>query len=77
MIKKYTFSLLPVIRGLKKGNGDSVAVYLRITVDGFVKEISTKRFVQASKWNRAKGRVIRAELQRIENTPELRHLLIE
>jgi hypothetical protein len=57
MIKKHTFSLVPVIRGLKKGNGNLVAVYLRITVDGVVKEISTKTFVQTSKWNPVKGKV--------------------
>jgi Arm DNA-binding domain len=57
MIKKHTFSLLPVVRGKKKGGDDLVAIYLRITVDGVVKELSTKTFVQASKWNPVKGRV--------------------
>ena len=58
MIKKHTFSLLSFVRDAKKSSGSMLAVYLRITVDGIRREISTKSFVESNKWNPKKGKVI-------------------
>src|SRR5450432_121198 len=58
MIKKHSFSLLPFVREVKGSNGEFLAIYLRITVDGVRKEISTKSNTDVSKWNPAKGRII-------------------
>lgn len=57
MIKKHSFSLLPFVREVKSSNGKLLAIYVRITVDGERKEISTKCVTDANKWNPAKGRV--------------------
>ena len=57
MIKKHSFSLLPFVREVKGSEGKFQAIYLRITVDGKRKEISTKCQTDANKWNSAKGRV--------------------
>src|SRR5579863_2830774 len=57
MIKKHSFSLLPFVRDLKSSKGKLQAIYLRITVDGKRKEISTKCLTDPGKWNPAKGRV--------------------
>jgi hypothetical protein len=58
VIKKHTFSLLSFVRDAKKSSGSMLAVYLRITVDGMRREISTKTFVESGKWSAKKGRVI-------------------
>ena len=57
MEKKYSFSLLPIIRKNKKNRDSEVPVYLRITCDGRRVEISVKIFVDPGKWQAAKGRV--------------------
>ncbi len=58
MIKKHSFSLLPFVREVKGSNGKLLAIYVRITVDGVRKEISTKCITDVNKWNPEKGRVI-------------------
>jgi site-specific recombinase XerD len=57
MIKKHTFSLLPILRLNKKNKKDEAPVYIRITVDGKRTEISTKIYVAPERWNSQKGRV--------------------
>lgn len=49
--------MLPFVRDLKSSKGKLQAIYLRITVDGGRKEISTKCLTDPSKWNSARGRV--------------------
>lgn len=57
MIKKHSFSLLPFIREVRGSKGKLQAIYIRITVDGVRKEISTKCVTDANKCNPEKGRV--------------------
>ena len=57
MIKKHTFSLLPILRQNKKNKNGDAPVYVRLTVDGKRTEISTKMYVAAERWNAKKGRV--------------------
>jgi len=57
MIKKHTFSLLPILRQNKRNKNGEVPVYIRMTIDGRRTEISTKIYVPSERWNAAKGRV--------------------
>jgi len=51
-----TFSVLSIVRK-SRSKRQLVPIYLRITVDGRRSEISTKEYVDMSKWNSTKGRV--------------------
>lgn len=57
MTQKHTFSTLCLIRKNRVNHNDEAAIYLRITVDGARAEISTKQFVDPTKWKSDKGRV--------------------
>ena len=57
MIQKHTFSLLSYFRKDKANKDGSVPVYLRITLDGKRAELSAKTFVDATDWNKSKGRL--------------------
>src|SRR5215831_16118940 len=57
MIKKHTFSLLPIIRIGKENKNGEAPIYIRMTIDGKRTEISTKIYVTAERWNAQKGRV--------------------
>ncbi len=57
MIKKHTFSHLPILRLNKQNKKGEAPVYVRITIDGKRTEISTKIYVPPEKWNAQKGRV--------------------
>ncbi|UCA58535.1 site-specific integrase [Chryseobacterium rhizoplanae] len=46
-----TFNLLFYVKKTKVNSSGEAPIYLRITVDGKISEISTKRTIQASKWN--------------------------
>jgi site-specific recombinase XerD len=57
MLEK-SFGLLFFLKQPKNQNTEGKYVYLRITVDGVPKEISTKRIWYTDKWNQAYGRAI-------------------
>lgn len=46
-----TFNLLYYLKKAKVNSLGEVPIYLRITIDGKITEISTKRTIQPSKWN--------------------------
>lgn len=46
-----TFNLLYYLKKAKANSLGEVPIYLRITIDGKITEISTKRTIQPSKWN--------------------------
>lgn len=46
-----TFSLLFYVKKSKKKSDGTAPVYLRITIDGRVVEISSKRYINPEKWN--------------------------
>jgi integrase len=56
MAANHTFSVLSIIRK-SRSKQHKVPIYLRITVSGKRSEISTKEYVDETKWNRTKGRV--------------------
>lgn len=53
-----TFNLLFYMKKNKIDSAGEAPVYLRITIDGKISEISTKRKVQPSKWNSLTQKVI-------------------
>ncbi|MEP1257641.1 Arm DNA-binding domain-containing protein, partial [Algoriphagus sp.] len=55
MLEK-SFGLLFFLKQSKKNKNGEKYIYLRITVDGIPKELSTKRLWQLSKWNVSAGR---------------------
>src|ERR1700744_3201151 len=57
MLEK-SFGLLFFLKQPKNQNTQGKYVYLRITVDGIAKEISTKRIWYTERWNQAYGRAI-------------------
>jgi len=56
MATNHPFSFLSIVRK-SSSKQQLVPIYLRITVDGKRSEISTKEYVDMSKWNSTKGRV--------------------
>lgn len=46
-----TFNLLFYVKKAKINSSGEAPIYLRITIDGKISEISTKRTIQLSKWN--------------------------
>ena len=46
-----TFNLLFYVKKAKINSAGKVPVYLRITIEGKITEISTKRTIEISKWN--------------------------
>ena len=48
-----TFTLLFYVKKAKINSVGESPIYLRITIDGKISEISTKRTVKPSKWNSA------------------------
>lgn len=57
MARHHTFSVLPIVRQIKMNANGEVPIYIRITVDGEIKEISTKQWVDAKLWSSEKGKV--------------------
>lgn len=57
MLEK-SFGLLFFLKQSKKNKKDEKYIYLRITVEGIPKELSTKRLWPSSKWNPSAGRAI-------------------
>lgn len=55
MLEK-SFGLLFFLRKTKKNNTGPMPIYLKITVDGFAKELSTKRKCEPLKWSSVSGR---------------------
>ena len=51
-----TFSLLFYIRTTKTKSDGTIPIYVRITINGKRAEFSTKRTIEPTKWNNAKGR---------------------
>ena len=72
MIQKHTFSLLSYLRRAKANKDGLAPVYLRITLDCKRAELSTKTFVDPTKWNITKGRLKSAfeESKRLNQTIE-------
>jgi uridine kinase len=56
MAPNHTFSVLSIIRK-SRSKQHKVPIYIRINVSGKRSEISTKEYVDETKWNRTKGRV--------------------
>ncbi len=52
-----TFSLLFYVKKSKILANGTAPIYLRITIDGKPKEITTKRHVEPDKWNSATQKV--------------------
>ena len=52
-----TFNLLFYVKKAKINSVGESPIYLRITIDGKISEISTKRTVKPSKWNSAMQKV--------------------
>lgn len=52
-----TFNLLFYVKKAKIDSAGEAPVYLRITIDGKISEISTKRKIQPSKWNSSTQKV--------------------
>ena len=46
-----TFGLLFYLKKSKINSSGLVPIYLRITIDGIRTDISSKRFIDADKWN--------------------------
>ncbi|NML71543.1 hypothetical protein HHL23_17300 [Chryseobacterium sp. RP-3-3] len=46
-----TFNLLFYVKKVKVNSVGEAPIYLRITIDGRISEVSTKRTVQPLKWN--------------------------
>ena len=57
MLEK-SFGLLFFLKQSKKNKNGEKYIYLRITVNGVVKELSTRRLCISSKWNSSAGRVL-------------------
>lgn len=57
MLEK-SFGLLFFLKQSKKNKNGEKYIYLRITVNGVSKELSTKRLCLSSKWNSSAGRVL-------------------
>jgi len=53
-----TFNLLFYVKKAKANTAGEAPVYLRITIDGKITEISTKRTIQFTKWNAASQKAI-------------------
>jgi hypothetical protein len=53
-----TFSLLFYLKKPKKYSDGKMPIYLRITVNGIPKELSTKRDCSPNRWNAHAGRAI-------------------
>lgn len=56
MTLNHTFAVLCMVRS-SRSKKEGVPIYLRITVDGKRAEISTKEYVETSKWGKDKGRM--------------------
>ena len=52
-----TFSVLPIVRKAKMNVAGEIPIYIHITINGEVKELSTKQWVDAKLWRSEKGRV--------------------
>ena len=46
-----TFSLLFYVRKSKKLANGTAPIYLRITIDGKAREMTTKRHIEPERWN--------------------------
>lgn len=52
-----TFNLLFYVKKAKMNSAGEAPIYLRITIDGKISEISTKRTSKPLKWNSAMQKV--------------------
>lgn len=57
MKTKTTFSITPIIRRNKINKKGEVPIYLRITANGEISEISTKQFINPEFWDSSQGKV--------------------
>lgn len=57
-----TFNLLFYLKKAKINSQGEVPIYMRITIDGKVSEISTKRIILPLKWNTILTHILNARL---------------